>query len=70
MSTGAQGKAETGSDLMAVLGGSPGKIRGDRGLLWQKDIRGKGLKNNHQHCATIEVPIFEKSGPPTRAEQP
>ena len=40
---------ESGSDLTAVLGGSPGKTRGDYGLLWGKDIEGKILGYNHQH---------------------
>ena len=50
--TGSQGKAETpqesGLDLTAVLKGSSGKTGGDCGLLWGKDIGGKGLWNNHQ----------------------
>ena len=50
--TGSQGKAEapweSGLDLTAVLGGSPGKTGGDCGLLWGKDIGGKGLGNIHQ----------------------
>ena len=53
MSTRSQGKAETpqkpGSDVTAVIGGSAGKTGGDSGLLWGKDIGGKGLGNNHQH---------------------
>ena len=50
--TGDQGKAEasweSGSDLPAVLGGSPGQTGGDCASLWGKDIAGKGLRNSHQ----------------------
>ena len=53
MCTGAQGKVETsqesGSDLPAIFGGSPGKTGDECGSLWGKDIGGKGLRNNHQH---------------------
>ena len=38
----------SGSDLTAVLGGSPGKTEGDCGSLLGKDIGDKGLGNNHQ----------------------
>ena len=54
---GSQGKAETpqeyASDLTAVLGGSPRETGGDCGLLWGKDIGGKGLGNNHQ-CELLQ----------------
>ena len=50
---GSQGKAEasweSGLDLTAALGGSPGKTGGDCGLLWGKDIGSKALGNIH-HC--------------------
>ena len=39
---------DPGSDLIAALGGSPGKTGNDSGSLWGKDIGGKGLRNNHQ----------------------
>ena len=49
MCTGSQGKAEapqeSGLNLTAVLGGSPGKTGGDCGLLWGKDTGGKALGN-------------------------
>ena len=52
MCTGSEGKAETpkesGSDLIALLRGSPGKTGGGCGSLWVKDTGGKGLWNNHQ----------------------
>ena len=67
MCTGSQGKAEapqeSGSDLTSVLEGSPGKIGGDCGSLWGKDIAGKGLGNIHQQCVPLEVAILGKSGP-------
>ena len=51
MCTGSQGKAkapqESGSDLTAVLGGSPGKTGSDYGLLWGKVIGNKALGNIH-----------------------
>ena len=47
MCTGSHGKAETpqesGSDLTAILGGSPVKTRGDCGSLWGKYIEAKVL---------------------------
>ena len=39
---------ESGSDLTAVLRGSPVKTGGDYGSLCGKDIGGKILRNNHQ----------------------
>ena len=56
-----QGKSElpqeSGSDLTAVLGGSPGKTGGDCGSLWGKDTGGKAA------CVPLEVAILGKPGP-------
>ena len=73
MYTGSQDKAETprefGSDLTAVLGGSPGKTGGECGLLWGKGIEGKSLGNIHQCVFLYKWPFGENLAPPISAEK-
>ena len=58
--TGSQGKAkapeESGSDLTAVLEGSPGKTGGECGLLWGRALEAK-LGNNNQRASLWRWPV-------------
>ena len=72
--TRSQGKAkspyESGSDLTAVLGGSPGKMVGECGLLWEKGIGSKAL-GNIQQCAFLwRWAFWENLAPLISAEKP
>ena len=65
---GSQGRAkapeDSGSDLTAVLGESPGKTGHECGLLWGKDIGSKAL-GNIQQCAFLwRWPFWENLTPP------
>ena len=70
MSNGSQGEGgapqESGSDLTAVLGGSPGKTGGDCGSLQGRDIGSKALGNIHQHVP----PEAQESALPTSGQAP
>ena len=71
MYTGSQGKAEapweSGSDLTAVLGGSPGKM--NCSSLWGKNTGGKAHGNIHKHVFPWGWPFWENMAPPISTEK-